>query len=214
MSCLIILEGNIGSGKSTFSEKVGEMLNFKVFKEPVEENPYLSKFYKDPKRWALEMQFYLMSHRYQQHQEAINHIWRTGQGAIMDRSIFGDAVFAKKNFIDGNIDEEGYANYMKMREAMTQHLMIPQVTIYLDVEPETCQKRISQRNRNCEQTIPIDYLNGLNSLYLDLLNELESKGSRIAKLNWNTFVPFSDVVGMLQKERFLPKPFEQYPHIS
>src|SRR5277367_3948639 len=94
---LIIVEGNIGAGKSSITKAIAEKLKAHAMYEPVESNPYLDDFYKDQKRWALEMQYWLMAKRFKMHEEAIEHIMTTGQAVIMDRSIYGDAVFAKKN---------------------------------------------------------------------------------------------------------------------
>ncbi len=150
---LIIIEGLIGIGKSTLARSLGKDLNYKVMEEPVEDNPYLEKFYADPKRYALDMQFWLMSRRFAMHQEAIEHVWRTGQGVVMDRSIYGDTVFAKKNYEDGNIDEMGYNNYLNMRDVMCRFLMVPQLTLFLRAPLDTCQGRIAQRNRSCGRRV-------------------------------------------------------------
>ena len=111
---MIIIEGNIGAGKSTLTKQLAEKLNARAFYEPVESNPYLEDFYKDPKKYALPMQFYLMSVRYEMHQQGIEHTWRTGQTCIFDRSIYGDYVFAKKNWLDGNMSDLDFENYNKM----------------------------------------------------------------------------------------------------
>ena len=195
---MIVIEGLIGVGKSTLSLKLGEKLNYLVLQEPVEDNPYLSKFYEDPKRYALEMQFWLMSRRFAMHKQAIEHIWQTGQGVVMDRSIYGDAVFAEKNFLDGNIDKIGYENYLKMRDVMFQFLMVPQTTIYLSASPQICLERINRRSRNCETNIPLDYLEGINFLYQKLLEELKKRGSHIVSIDWRNFQPTEQVYQQLK----------------
>ncbi len=188
---LIIIEGNIGVGKSTLSNKLAEEYNFKLFEEGADTNKefveYLNLYYKDPKRYALEMQFWLMSTRFRQHQEALNHIHKTGQTCIMDRSIYGDTVFAKRNFLDGNISKLGYDSYLKHRDVMLQFLMVPQLTLYLDATPETCLERINMRNRTSENGIPLEYLKGIDSLYNELLVELEDKGSHVKRIDWSQF---------------------------
>lgn len=211
---MIIIEGLIGVGKSTLTHKLGEALNFKVIKEPVEDNPYLEDFYQDPKRWALEMQFWLMSRRFEMHQQAIETIWREGRGVIMDRSIYGDAIFAQQNMDDGNIDPKGYDNYMKMRDVMFRYLMTPQVTLYLDASPETCLKRIMHRERNCEQTIPTAYLEGLSKHYQRLLDELKDKGSNVSVIDWEEFRPTEDVLKRLQESGLAMTPFANYPGVQ
>lgn len=208
--CMIIIEGLIGVGKSTLTNKLGKALNFDIMKEPVQENPYLEDYYKDPKRYALEMQFWLMSRRFQMHQEAIETIWSKGRGVIMDRSIYGDAVFAQQNVDDGNIDKKGYENYIKMRDVMFRFLMTPQLTLYLKASPEKCQERISFRDRNCEQTIPTTYLKGLSKHYEKLLVELREKGSNIQVIDWESFKSTDDVLNILKQENLIQKAFSSY----
>jgi len=198
---LIIIEGLIGAGKTTLSRQLGEELSYRVMEEPTIDNPYLDKYYEDPKRWALEMQFWLMSRRFEMHQEAIEHIWKTRQSVIMDRSIYGDAVFCRKNFLDGNIEKIGYDTYLKMREVMFRFLLVPQTTIYLAVTPEKCLERIQARERNCEQMIPIEYLLGLHNEYEKLLTELTERGSNVLTLNWNSFQPIQPVIDQLFQKR-------------
>ena len=198
---LIIIEGNIGVGKSTLSKKLAEEYDFKLFEEGADTNKefveYLNLYYKDPKRYALEMQFWLMSTRFRQHQEALRHIHTTGQTCIMDRSIYGDTVFAKRNFLDGNISQLGYDSYLKHRDVMLQFLMVPQLTLYLDADPKTCLDRVNMRNRTSESGIPLEYLQGINDLYQELLVELEDKGSHVKRIDWSQFKEIDHLKGII-----------------
>jgi len=195
---MIVIEGNIGAGKSTLTKKLAERLNARAFYEPVDSNPYLELFYKDPKKYALPMQFYLMSNRYEFHQEGIEHIWRTGQSCIFDRSIYGDYVFAKKNWIDGNMSELDFENYNNMRDVMLKTLMVPHIVIYLKNDPEKTLENINSRSRGCESGIPLDYLKGLDSLYKDLVFDLKQMGSKIIEIDWNEFKSTDYVLEQLE----------------
>jgi NADH dehydrogenase (ubiquinone) 1 alpha subcomplex subunit 10 len=187
MAQMIIIEGNIGAGKSTLTDRLAKQLNGIPMYEPVESNPYLADFYKDPKRYALEMQFWLMSKRYQLHLDAIEKVWREGKTVIMDRSIYGDFIFAKAHQVLGNIDEQGFANYMAMRNTMERTLLIPQVTIYLNVTVDNCLKRINERARGCETGITGDYLMVLEKIYRELMHDLKAKGSNVIDIDHNEF---------------------------
>jgi len=196
---MYIIEGNIGAGKSTLTQQLAEILNAKAFYEPVEENPYLEKYYREPKKYALPMQFFLMSHRYEMHRKGIEHIWRTGQSCIFDRSIYGDFIFAKKNWIDGNMSELDYENYNKMRKVMFKTLMVPHITIYLNNHPQTSLKNINHRSRDCESKIPLDYLIGLHNLYKELMLEMKELGSQVVDIDWNEFKSITHVIEQISK---------------
>jgi deoxyadenosine/deoxycytidine kinase len=200
---LICIEGNIGVGKSTLTKALSDLIGARAMYEPVGENPYLELFYHNPKRYALEMQFWLMSQRFRMHEDAINHIWTTGQSVIMDRSIYGDWIFAKKNWLDGNIESIGYASYQKHREVMNQKLLIPHIVLWLKAHPQTCQERISTRGRNCEKSIPLEYLKGLHELHCELMEEMRKRGSKVIILDWD--VPYSDIHEIIEKLEINPR---------
>lgn len=207
---MIIVEGNIGAGKSTLTKELAQQLGAKAFFEPVEANPYLESYYKDPKKYALAMQFYLMSVRYEMHLQGIEHIWRTGTPAIFDRSIYGDAVFAKRNWLDGNMTDLDFENYNKMRRVMFKSLMVPHVTLYLRNSPERTLQNINSRSRDCESSIPLEYLKGLHDLYRELIVEMDARGSKVIEIDWNEFRPVEDVIGKLKEYR---EKIHLYPQI-
>lgn len=197
---MIIIEGNIGAGKTTLSRELAQALKAKTYFEPVEANPYLEDYYKDPQTYALPMQFYLMSYRYEMHLDGIEHIWRTGQSCIFDRSIYGDYVFAKKNWQDGNMSDLDFQNYQQMRRVMFKTLMVPHITLYLKNDPEVSHRNIAARARGCEESIPLPYLQGLHSLYLEFMSEMKSMGSRVIEIDWNEFRPTEFVLERLKEE--------------
>jgi len=196
---MIIIEGNIGAGKSTLTTKLAERLNAKPFYEPVETNPYLAKYYEDPKQYALPMQFYLMSNRYEMHQQGIEHIWKTQQPCLFDRSIYGDYIFAKRNWLDGNMSDLDFENYNKMRKVMFKSLMVPHITLYLKSDPEVSYRNIMKRERDCEKTIPLDYLRGLDNLYKELIYDMKTMGSTVVEIDWNEFRPTDYVIDKINQ---------------
>lgn len=75
---LVIIEGNIGVGKSTLGRKMAKELGYKLFMEPTVENPYLEKFYADPHKYALKLQLWILKQRYLTYVEAVKHLMSTG----------------------------------------------------------------------------------------------------------------------------------------
>lgn len=199
---VVLVEGNISAGKSTIANKLGEELGYRTFFEPTMTNPYLENFYKDPVKYALRMQIWLLKQRYNTYLAAIRHTVETGQGVILDRSVFSDWVFAAKNLADGNIDEEGYKYYEELRTQMLEDLPLPHTILYLDVSARECHRRIVDvRKRACESTIPLDYLEGLDACYHEWIRNMESNGITAAySVAWENF---GDHVPILERIREL-----------
>jgi deoxyadenosine/deoxycytidine kinase len=173
---LIWVEGIIGAGKSTFAREVGKRLNLEMIEEPVETNPYLEKFYENPKQWATMMQIFLLHKRYAMQQTAA---WlATGvtgaSGAILDRSLSGDRVFAKMHRDSGNIHQIDWETYEMAYNYMARSLLPPTLLIFLDVQPVTAFNRMKKRNRGAEAGVPLEYLTKLRQGYQELLREAKA----------------------------------------
>lgn len=170
------------------AKKLENALGYHVFYEPVTENPYLARFYQDPHRYALPMQIWLLRQRFHTYITALLYHYETGKGIILDRSIFSDEVFALKNYRDGNITKEGYEEYLRLREQMLAVIPLPDTILYLDVPPESCLYRIRNvRGRDCESTIPLEYLIGLDECYHLFLEQMQKLGCHVLSIQWKDF---------------------------
>ena len=158
----IAVAGNIGSGKSSLTNLLSKRFGWKPFFESVEDNPYLSDFYADMKRWSFNLQVYFLSNRFRSH-KAITE----GPGSvILDRVIYEDAeIFAKNLFEIGNMEKRDYENYVALYHVMTEYLRPPDLLIYLRANVDTLLRQISLRGRDFEQSIKREYLEQLNRHY-------------------------------------------------
>ena len=160
----VVVGGNIGSGKTTLTNKLSARLGWKAHYESVTDNPYLSDFYADMKRWSFTLQVYFLTHRFETHQNIV----RSPASAIQDRSIYEDVnIFARALFDQGEMDLRDYENYKRLYENMTQFLTPPDLMIFLKRSTPKLIERIKLRNRNYEQSIPEAYLDRLNTYYND-----------------------------------------------
>ncbi len=158
----IAVAGNIGSGKSSLTTLLASRFGWKPYFESVEDNPYLSDFYGDMRRWSFHLQIYFLSHRFINHKQIVE----SPESVIQDRSIYEDAeIFARNLHEIGNMDKRDYDNYVALYRVMTGYLRAPDLMIYLRATVDTLKKQIARRGRTYEQSIQREYLEQLNRHY-------------------------------------------------
>ena len=162
MDKFIVVAGNIGAGKSTLVELLSRELQLTPFYEPVSENPYLSDFYEDMKRWAFQSQLFYLTRRLRIHRQLLD-----VQGSVIqDRSVYEDAeIFAKNLFLQGDISERDFGVYQDLYQILVTLLPPPDMIIYLKTSVPVLAERITRRGRDFEADIPQNYLARLNDLY-------------------------------------------------
>ncbi len=165
---VIIIDGVVGAGKSTLAEKVSSKLNIPVFYELQNEetNTLLEEFYKDKKRWAFTLQIHFLNERFRM----IKEIHKNG-GGILDRSIFGDRIFASMLHEDGYMTTEEFNTYSSLLNNMLEHSKNPTLLVYIDCDLETAVERIGVRGRQMEQSVDEVYWKRLNEKYTNWYNK-------------------------------------------
>lgn len=158
----ISVAGNIGSGKSSLTKMIAKEFGWVPYYESVANNPYLSDFYTDMKRWSFQLQVYFLSHRFNAHRQIIE----SKKSVIQDRSIYEDVeIFAKNLYLMGRMEKRDYNNYRALFYEMTSYLKAPDLVVYLKADVKTLGKQIRLRGREFEQTIERKYLERLNRSY-------------------------------------------------
>ena len=161
---LVLVAGNIGSGKTSLTERIGERLGWRTAYESVADNPYLADFYADMRKWSFHLQIFFLGHRAQQHLD----MWNDPRSAIIDRSIYEDAyIFARALNHLGNLSELDYTSFRRVFELVVRGLPPPSLLIYLKAPVPILMERIRRRARDMETSISEDYLNLLDSFYED-----------------------------------------------
>jgi deoxyadenosine/deoxycytidine kinase len=167
---LILLAGNIGAGKTSLTERIGEKLGWATAYESVANNPYLPDFYKSMKDWAFHLQIFYLGHRAEQYL----HFMNLPESAILDRSLYEDAhIFARALNHMGNLSDRDYKAYLRLYKLVIKSLPQPDLLIYLNAPVPVLMERIRRRARNIETGISEDYLNLLESFYEEWMSEFE-----------------------------------------
>lgn len=168
----LVIAGNIGVGKTTLAEFVGQKLKWVIYHEPVKENPYLAKFYQDMVRWSFHSQIFFLSERFKSHIQ-INKLYSP---IIQDRSIYEDSeVFVDCLFNRQQLSARDYETYRELYASMIEVLKPPDLTLYLRASPWTLLSRIRKRWREVERDIDKEYLFQLNLSYEKWIGEWQKK---------------------------------------
>ena len=158
----ISVAGNIGSGKSSLTRLAAKEFGWVPYYESVQNNPYLSDFYKNMKRWSFQLQVYFLAHRFSTHKKIID----SKKSVIQDRSIYEDVeIFARNLYLMGRMEARDYRNYRSLFYEMTGYLKPPDLIVYLKANVNTLMKQIRARGRAFEKAIEKHYLERLNSSY-------------------------------------------------
>lgn len=170
MKRLILVAGNIGSGKTSLTQRLGERLAWRTAFESVADNPYLPDFYANMRAWSFHLQIYFLGHRAQQHIEMA----QDSCSAIIDRSIYEDAfIFARALNHMGNLNDRDYQAYRQLFDLVVRTLPAPSLLVYLKAPVPVLINRIHSRGREMESTISADYLALLDSFYEDWLHNFD-----------------------------------------
>ena len=162
----IAIEGNIGAGKTTLAHLLSKKLNARLILEQFSDNPFLPKFYENPKQFAFPLELFFMAERYKQLKQMIN------TNDLFQNITISDYVFSKcLLFAKVNLAEEEFRLYQKLFDIIQQQLVFPDLIIYLHSPVEKLQKNIRKRNRAYEQTIPDEYLFNIQETYTNYIKQ-------------------------------------------
>lgn len=166
----VLVSGNIGAGKTSLTQKLGERLGWETAYESVDDNPYLSDFYADMRSWAFYLQIFFLGHRAQQHMA----LARSDASAMIDRSIYEDAeIFARAALELGTVDKRDFATYRQVFDLVVGLLPTPDLLIYLKASVPVLMNRIQDRGRDMEGGVNADYLALLEKYYEEWMDKFD-----------------------------------------
>lgn len=172
----LVIEGNIGSGKTTLSNLLAEKWNSRLMLEEFKDNPFLPKFYKNPKQHGFALELSFLAERYHQKRDELNRTDLFKPGIVCDYSFAKSLVFAKIN-----LDPDEFDLYKNLFHIIHGRLPKPDLLLFLYCSPEKSLRQIQKRGREYEQDISLDYLSRINTGYLEFFRQ--QTGTRIVVLN-------------------------------
>jgi deoxyadenosine/deoxycytidine kinase len=155
----IAVEGPIGVGKTSLTGLLANEFSARRIVETPHENPFLSRFYQDRKKYAFQAQIFFLLRRYQQQQELL-------QLDLFSRLTISDYLFARDRiFASINLDENELALYERIYRLLTGRIPTPDLVIYLQAKAPVLLSRIRQSKEEYERSIGADYLQTLVQAY-------------------------------------------------
>lgn len=162
----ITIEGNIGAGKTTLAHLLSRHYNARLVLEQFADNPFLPKFYENPKQYAFPLELFFMAERFKQLKELIQ------QKDLFQNVTISDYLFTKcLLFAKINLPEDEFRLYQRLFEIILQQVVQPELVIYLHTPVHKLQQNIKKRNRPYEQNIPDDYLFSIQETYTHYIKQ-------------------------------------------
>ncbi|NOZ87454.1 MAG: deoxynucleoside kinase [Deltaproteobacteria bacterium] len=195
----IAIEGPIGVGKTSLTNRLAEKFGFKPVYEEFEENPFLADFYSDRKGFAFQTQLFFLLSRYRQ-QEKLFQLDLFEQGLVSDYLFAKDRIFAHINLDDNEI-----ILYEQIYKLLNARVLKPDLVIFLQASVDQLIKRIKKRGRSYEKNIDSHYLKDLSDAYNRFF--FHYKESPLLVVNTNQMnlagedAPFNDLIREISNMR-------------
>ena len=179
----IAIEGNIGAGKTSLATKISHDFNAKLILERFADNAFLPKFYEDANRYAFTLEMSFLADRYQQISDDLSQLDLFKDFIVSDYDVFKSMIFSKIT-----LNEDEFSLYRKLFYLMYKDIAKPELYVYLYQNTERLQKNIKKRGRDYEQNIADDYLEKINTGYLDFLKTQKDFNVKIIDVSDRDFV--------------------------
>jgi deoxyadenosine/deoxycytidine kinase len=190
----IVIEGNIGAGKTTLASRLAADWGMPLLLEKFLDNPFLPLFYQNPDRYAFSTETAFLAERYRQMHEEMEALdWKT-HGLVADYTFYKSLVFASKT-----LPPQEAILFRDLFGIVNRQLPQPQLLVYLSSPSARLLSNIRYRGRDFEQSITPEYLAGVESSYRDFL--AQAGGLRCLWVHWEEGVDLQADEGLYQRFR-------------
>ncbi len=179
----LAIEGNIGAGKTSLARLIAAEFNAHLVLERFSENPFLPRFYKNPKRYAFSLEMSFLAERYQQINDDLSQLDLFSRFVVSDYFVFKSLIFSKVT-----LSEDEFVLYRKLFDILYKDTPKPDLYVYLHQSIDQLLLNIENRGRDYEASIQMDYLQRINDSYLEYLRTQQSFPVKIIDLTGLDFV--------------------------
>jgi deoxyguanosine kinase len=200
----IAVEGPVGVGKTSLARRLADAFECTLVEELADANPFLTRFYEDPPRHALQTQLAFLLARYRQQRALVQ--------ARSERGVVADYLFAKDRiFAELNLGGEELALYREIQALLAEPVAAPDLVIYLEARPEILLRRLRKRNRDFERRIMPQYLEGLIEAYRSFFHEYTEAPLLVVNCSAIDFVEQgSDLADLIREIRGVRQGVQHY----
>jgi deoxyguanosine kinase len=157
----IAVEGPIGVGKTSLARALSRQMSARLVLEEVDGNPFLSRFYEDPDKFALPVQLYFLLTRYNQQRDL-------AQQDLFAQATVSDYLFAKDRiFASLNLAPDEMTLYDNVYRLLDARMAKPDLVVYIRANVDVLAARLRRRNRDFEQHISLGYLERVSAAFRD-----------------------------------------------
>ena len=162
----VVIEGNIGSGKTTLATKIADQFNGRLVLERFADNPFLPKFYNEPEKYSFQLELSFLASRYKQLREEIETQDLFKSFTVADYYFTKSLVFAAST-----LNGEEYNLYRQIFYIIYGSLPKPDIFIYLHLDPARLMQNIGKRGRLYEKNITLEYLRKIQESYFSFFRQ-------------------------------------------
>jgi deoxyadenosine/deoxycytidine kinase len=193
----IVIEGPLGVGKTSLAVKLAERINGQTLLENTEDNPFLDKFYQNPRRYAFQIQMFFLLRRYQ-------HSMEISQKGLFKSAVVSDYLFDKDRiFARTNLDDNEFWLYEQLFQLLKKRIPPPDLVIFLQANTEILMQRIRKRDMEYERAINFKYLDEINQAFNDFFFHYTDAPMLVVNASNIDFVnipeDFEDLVNEIRK---------------
>ena len=179
----IVIEGNIGAGKTSLSNKIASDYNAKLILEQFAENPFLPKFYEEPEKYSFPLEMSFLADRYNQLKNELSEQDLFKSFTIADYYFMKSLIFSKQT-----LQDDEYKLYSQFFHIIYNSLPKPDLYVYLHSDVDKLLINIKKRGRNYEQEITADYLLKIQNSYFSFFKQQQDLNFLVIDTNNIDFI--------------------------